>query len=264
MQSMLNKIIPLLIAASEQELLPRFRHVGHSVKADGSLVTEADLAMQQRIQAELAALWPDYIFLAEEMDQVQQQELLLTTGKGLWCLDPLDGTSNFAMGIPYFAPSLALLENGQVKLGIVYDPLRKECFSAIRGQGAWLNGQPLALRDTDSPDEPMIAIVDFKRLPPALAASLASDPPYKSQRSFGSVALDWCWMAAARSHVYLHGRQNIWDYAAGQLVFAEAGGYSSTLQGEPVFSQTLQARSAVAGVSQVLFESWFKRCQMQQ
>lgn len=259
MQAILDKIIPIVIRASQEELLSRFRQVGHTFKADGSLVTEADLAMQHRMKQELAEAWPEYDFLAEEMSQEKQQALLDEPGKGLWCLDPLDGTSNYAIGLPYFAASLALIKDGEVTLGVVYDPLREECFSAIRGQGAWLNGQAISLRERDFPEQPAIAIIDFKRLPVSLAASLVSDPPYKSQRSFGSVALDWCWMATGRSHVYLHGRQNIWDYAAGQLVFEEAGGYSSTLEGEVVFSKSLSPRSAVAAVNHTLFEAWSQR-----
>ena len=261
MHAVLKDIISLMITASQEELVSRFRQVSHTHKADGSLLTEADLAMQQRMQHELQQRWPDTVFLAEEMDRQVQQDLINDDQRGMWCLDPLDGTSNYAMGIPHFAPSLALIEHGQVQLGVVYDPLRDECFSAIRGGGAWLNDRPLNLGDEHWPDEPVIAIIDFKRLSPSLAASLASEPPYKSQRSFGSVALDWCWLAAGRSHVYLHGRQHLWDYAAGQLVFSEAGGVSSTLQGEPVFNNTLQARTALAAVNQALFENWYQRLQ---
>ena len=133
MQAMLQELISLLIPASQEELFSRFRHVAHEFKADGSLVTEADLAMQARMQKELNTRWPEYVFLAEEMDKAEQQALMSKSDKGMWCLDPLDGTSNYAMGIPYFAPSLALIKNGEVQLGVVYDPLREECFSAIRG-----------------------------------------------------------------------------------------------------------------------------------
>jgi len=261
MHTILDAITAMLVPACQQELVQRFRQIGFEYKADGSLVTEADLAMQAHMQQALAMAWPEFGFLAEEMRLEQQQALLSRPGSGLWCLDPLDGTSNYAMGIPYFATSLALIKDGQVVMGVVYDPLRDECFSAIRGEGAWLNGQPLCLHDKEYPSQAALAIIDFKRLPPALAASLVTDPPYKSQRSFGSVALDWCWMAAGRSHVYLHGQQNIWDYAAGQLVFEEAGGYSSTLQGEAVFSHKLEARSAVAALNKPLFDNWYQRLQ---
>ncbi len=256
---MLNKIISILVPASHEELLKRFRKVGHTLKDDGSVLTEADLAMQERMHEELAADWPEYNFLSEEMTREQQQAVLMPSDKSFWCLDPLDGTSNYSVGIPYFASSLALIEKGQVTLGVVYDPVREECFSVIKGQGAWLNGERISLREQEHLLQASMAIVDFKRLPSELAASLASHPPYKSQRSFGSVALDWCWMAMGRAHVYLHGQQNIWDYAAGQLVFEEAGGCSSTLQGEPIFRCQLEPRSAVAALNKPLFDDWYKQ-----
>ena len=90
-------------------------------------------------------------------------------------------------------------------------------FCRSQGQGAWLNGEPLAQR----PPVPLaegVALIDLKRLPRGLASRLASDPPYQSQRSFGAVALDWCWLAAGRCQVYLHGQQKLWDYAAGCLI----------------------------------------------
>jgi myo-inositol-1(or 4)-monophosphatase len=83
-----------------------------------------------------------------------------------------------------------------------------------------------------------------------------TDTPYASQRSFGSVALDWCWLAAGRCHVYLHGRSNIWDYAAGNYIFEAAGGHAATLQGEAVFTAALTPRSSVAAVDRPLFEAW--------
>jgi len=99
------------------------------------------------------------------------------------------------------------------------------------------------------------ACIDFKRLPPQLAARIAATPPYSSQRSIGSVALDWCWVAAGRFHLYLHGRQRLWDYAAGSLVLAEAGGYADTLDGT-LAPPTLAPRSAVCAADRGLFEEW--------
>ena len=99
-------------------------------------------------------------------------------------------------------------------------------------------------------------MVDLKRLPAGLIEALATAPPYRSQRSFGSVALDWCWLAAGRCHVYLHGRSNIWDYAAGNFIFDTAGGFSTTLQGEAVFTPALTPRSSVAAVDRSLFQAW--------
>ncbi len=246
----------LLREAAEAELLPRFARTERELKADGSIVTEADLAMQERVQSALAAQWPGIGFLGEEMPAAAQRAQLAAADAGLWCLDPLDGTSNFAAGLPFFSVSLALLVGGTAVLGLVYDPVRRECFSARRGAGAWLNGDPLGARVPRLPLARAIAAVDFKRLPARLASRLAAAPPYSSQRSLGSVALDWCWVAAGRFHVYVHGSQKLWDYAAGELVLAEAGGHSCTLEGEPVFAAEVAPRSAVAALDDTLFGAW--------
>lgn len=251
----LEAIRPIVINAAREELLPRFARVERQHKADGSILTEADIATQQRIAQQLQERWPETAFVGEEMS-AQQQRQLLSSGKPVWCLDPLDGTSNFAAGIPYFAVSLALLEAGQVSLGLVYDPLRDECFAATQSGTATLNGNPLSSQACDLQLAQTIAMIDFKRLTPALATRLVSDIPYASQRSFGAVALDWCWLAAGRGHIYLHGRQNLWDYAAGQFIFTRAGGQSCTLDGEPVFCKAIQARSAVAAADPGLFKAW--------
>jgi myo-inositol-1(or 4)-monophosphatase len=247
----------VVVSAACEELLPRFARVERGRKADGSIITEADLVVQQRIAGELRKHWPDTVFLGEEMSAAEQ-DALLQQDKPLWCLDPLDGTSNFAAGIPYFSVSLALLEQGRVMAGIVYDPVRDECFTALRGTGAWLNGAALTAVPAGVTLQQATSLVDFKRLPRELAVRLVTGIPYASQRSFGSVALDWCWIAAGRCHVYLHGRQNIWDYAAGHLVLQEAGGHSMTLSGEPVFINALQPRSAVAAVDMDLFGEWIR------
>jgi myo-inositol-1(or 4)-monophosphatase len=243
-------------SAAAEELLPRFNAVDTALKADGSIVTEADHAMQDRLQAELAEHYPDYGLLGEEMTESEQLEQLRQSASGIWILDPLDGTSNFAIGIPYFAVSLALVEDGRVSLGVVYDPARDEYFHAVRGDGAWLNGQPLGTHYPATPLARGIAMVDYKRLPATLAKTLAADPPYSSQRSFGSVALDLCWLAAGRAHVYLHGSHNLWDYAAGLAILHEAGGHSVTLDGESDPPLSLQKRSTAAALDEGLFREW--------
>jgi len=251
-----RQVCEIVIEAAERELLPRFQGTARREKQDGSVVTEADIAMQSRLKQGLAARWPQYAFLGEEMDEDEQSALLRGDAAGVWCVDPLDGTSNFAAGIPFFAVSLALLVGGEPVLGVVYDPLRRECFSARRGGGAYLNEQRLAVARPAITLKQAVAIVDFKRLSPALAQRLVTQAPYASQRSFGSVALDWCWIAAGRGDVYLHGKQNIWDLAAGSLVLAEAGGQGLTLAGEPVYRAELAPRSAVAALDGALFQEW--------
>ncbi len=251
----LRSVQSLVVAAARAELLPRLDHVARQTKADGSVVTEADLAMQTSLSNQLQARWPHIRLLGEEMSATEQARLF-DDPQPLWCLDPLDGTSNFACGIPYFAVSLALIQQGRVVLGVVYDPLRDECFSASDTTAASLNGAPLPPGPSGLGLQQSIAIVDFKRLPPALSARLVTATPYASQRSFGAAALDWCWLAADRGQLYLHGRQNLWDYAAGHYILQRAGGHAATLDGEPVFIAALQARSAVAAVDGELFRAW--------
>ena len=251
----LKKLRILVANAAREDLLPRFNRVARGEKADGSVVTEADLATQQYLQDALRAAYPEAVFLGEEMSSIEQQKMLQSE-QPLWCLDPLDGTRNFVSGIPHFAISLALLHRQQVELGIVYDPERDECFTALKGQGAWLNDKPIEKQPLAIALDQSTAIIDFKRLPTDLSARLAQEHPYASQRSFGSAALDWCWLAAGRCHVYLHGRSNLWDYAAGHLVFQEAGGYSSTLQGDPFFTYALTPRAAVAALDKNMFDAW--------
>ncbi len=252
----LEQLQQIVISAAREELLPRFTKVARSDKADGSFITAADLAAQHRIEAELKQHWPDIALLGEEMDEAEQNNLIAAQSQPLWILDPLDGTSNFAAGLPFFSTSLALLYQGEIVLGVVYDPSRDECFSARKGSGAWFNGEALGQHRPQGPLKKGTALVDFKRLPAELATRLVTKMPYSSQRSHGSVALDWCWIAAGRCHVYLHGKQKLWDYAAGYLIFNETGGHACTLTGEQVYRPTLEPRSAVASLDQALFQEW--------
>lgn len=252
-----QQLATLLRHAAQSELLPRFRRSQHQTKSDGSLVTEADLAMQAKVQTALAQLTPGIPLVGEETPEHEALRVMQAPNAVFWCLDPLDGTTNFASGVGFFAVSLALVVERRAELGVIYDPILDECFFAQRGMGAWLNDTSLTtLPQTTVPLRQGVGIVDFKRLSPALATRLVTHPPYSSQRSFGSVALDWCWVAAGRGHVYLHGKQKIWDYAAGALILAEAGGHASTLEGAEVFDGSFGMRSAVAARDVALFHEW--------
>ncbi|VAW79824.1 Inositol-1-monophosphatase [hydrothermal vent metagenome] len=254
----LSRLVRLIREIADRELPPRFSCHSGSRKSDGSLVTEADVVMQDALAKALAAEWPGIDLLGEEMSEEDQQRALQNKDSGVWCIDPVDGTSNFSAGVPYYAVSVALIRNGEVEMGVVYDPSRKECFSAARGEGAWVNDERLTQQHLPNPLSDGIALIDLKRLDPELASRLAAKPPYKSQRSFGAVALDWCWLAAGRCHVYLHGKQKLWDYAAGSLILEEAGGFAVTLKGEPVFQSTLEPRSAAAALDPDVFKQWMK------
>lgn len=233
-------------------------------KSDGSLITETDLALQHAISACLLKHFPDIPVLGEEMSEAEQQAVL-TTGN-CWLLDPLDGTSNFSHGIPVYAVSCALLQQGEVVAGMVYDPNRKECFHAVRGEGAWLNTQALKREPAEHSGQlkHSMAIIDTKRLEASLAQAIGQQHPYHSQRSFGSVALDWCWLAMGRIQTYLHGKQKLWDFAAGALIAEEAGCLAQTLSAQPILQAplSLSARSAV-GACPALATAWPEWIQQQ-
>jgi len=240
---------------ADTTIMPLFNNVSRRYKKDGSIVTQADNAMQHALSERLAEICPDIALLGEEMTPAEQQAML-DTGQPLWCLDPIDGTSNFAAGLPFFCVSLALIEQGRVITAVVYDPVRDESFSACLGQGAWLNDAPLLVENVGLTLKRTIAFIDFKRLPEALSTQLVKERPYGSQRNEGSIALELCWLAAGRGHVYLHGGQNIWDYAAADLIVSEAGAYACTLNGENVFKNTLEQRSSCAAVDKDLYDQW--------
>jgi myo-inositol-1(or 4)-monophosphatase len=255
-----NLLCELLVESAKSELMPRFNRCERRIKADGSLVTQADLAMQQRIMARLNHHYPDIPLLGEEMPADLQLAILNDQERGFWCLDPLDGTANYVAGMPCFAVSLAYLADGEVQIGIIYDPVRDELFHARKGSGAWLNQDRLTINCPVDRLEECVAMVDFKRLTPGLAAQLATSPPYRSQRSIGSVALDWCWLAAGRLQLYLHGGASLWDYAAGTLIFHEAGGHFSlrdvTAQLPGQAAHRLRPRMAIGAANQRLYEAW--------
>ncbi|GAB6046995.1 inositol monophosphatase family protein [Methyloparacoccus murrellii] len=252
----LEDIVPLVKAVVREELMPRFRHAERRYKPDGSIVTEADLAAQARLGRLLAERHPAIPLLGEEMAPAAQRAFLDRHPDLYWCLDPVDGTSNFAAGLPFFSLSLALMRGHEAQFGVVYDPNTDECYSAVRGQGAWLNGRRLDCPSAALPLRRCLAMVDFKRLGKPLAMALVARPPFSSLRYTGSGSLEWCWLAAGRFHVYLHGEQKLWDYAAGALILAEAGGIAATLAGEPVYAPGALSRSIVAAVAAPLFEDW--------
>ncbi len=231
-------------------------------KDNNDIVTAADTEMQNRLIDAFSTYWPNIGVLSEEQPIETQQAVFKNKKRPFWVLDPIDGTSNFAFGIPYFCTSLALIFEGEIRVGLVYDPIRDECFYASQRNGATLNGVKLSgftqINQADSENnlKSTMAMVDFKRLPQALATELAAKPPYRSQRSFGASALDWCWIAANRCQLYLHGEQKLWDYAAGTLILSEAGGMSSSFDGSNVFNQSMQARSVIAATQPAQFERW--------
>ena len=252
---MLEAVLNAVRAVAREEVMPRYLSVTHQRKSDGSLLTQADLAAQEALTRELRKI-VDCPLLGEEMTERAQHDIWGNGTEHLWCVDPIDGTTNFVNGLPYFAMSIALLCGRRPVLGVVYDPVADEMFYAGAGGGAFLNGERLPFKEQVPPLKQAVAEVDFKRLSPNLARSLAEHPPYASQRNFGACALDWCYLAAGRVDVYLHGGQMLWDYAAGCLILAEAGGAMCTLDNDDFWSAPLWKRSAIAGFHPAIFAQW--------
>lgn len=250
-----SKLKQSIVSLAQQEVMTRFNKVGYEIKKDGSLLTEADTSMQKQLTQLLKREWPEFALLGEE-SSIDVQQTALDHPSGCWILDPVDGTTNFANHIPFFSVSLALVIAGKPVLGLVYDPARDELFGARSGLGSELNGQILKRSSNTPALKHCVGVVDFKRLKPTLATALAIQAPYASQRSFGSVALDWCWIAAGRGQIYLHGNQSLWDYAAGWLILEEAGGASCNLEGELVFENKIGKRSAVAAINPTTLSLW--------
>lgn len=251
--SVLGAVTAAVREISAEEILPRYLKVARQRKEDGSLFTEADLAVQEALKRELSKILPVPL-IGEEMDKAEQH--ILWESNEIWCVDPIDGTSNFVNGIPYFAVSVALMQGGKSVLGVVYNPVSQEMFSALKGGGAYLNEEPLPLRQTSWRLQGAIASVDFKRLPRELASRLALSPPYASQRNFGACSLEWCYIASGRFDAYLHGGQKLWDYAAGALILEEAGGSLCCLDCDDFWGSPPWTRSAIAAQNPELFGKW--------
>lgn len=248
----------IIATAAQTSLIHFFQKSTADYKEDGSIVTNADIAMQDALATALGEAFPDVAMLSEELSP-QQQEAAMTSGQDYWCLDPLDGTTNYQATMPLFSVSLALVSESRVVLAVIYDPVRKEFFSAIKDKGFWINNVRLEPPIQPSQLSSSIAFIDFKRLPVHLRKGLVDDCPYKSQRNIGSCALEWAWLSAGRAQLLIHGSEKLWDYAAGCLLLSEAGGVSQTHKGEQVFVESLETRSVIAASNVELFEQWSSR-----
>jgi myo-inositol-1(or 4)-monophosphatase len=214
-------------------LAERFGRASLAVERKGEidLVTEADLAAEQLIVERIRSHYPRHSILAEEGGDVTREE---RASEYKWIVDPLDGTTNYAHGYPCFCVSIALERDSEIVLGVIYDPVRDELFSAERGEGATLNARRIRVSDTD----------DLNR------ALLCTGFPYdvrdrgdfarhfynfimhsQGVRRDGSAALDLAYVAAGRFEGFWEEGLRAWDVAAGKLLVEEAGGRVSRYDG---------------------------------
>jgi len=205
----------------------------HQVNFKGviDLVTEVDHASEAFLIDEISRLFPGHSFLAEESGASSQQT------EHLWIIDPLDGTVNYAHGVPFFSVSIAYSYHGQVMLGAVYDPMRDELYLAERGKGAWLNGRPLKTSSAIDLQKSLL-VTGF---PYDVWSAEPNNFDYFSKlaklsqgvRRLGSAALDLCYIAAGRLDGYWEFSLKAWDIAAGGLIAEEAGALVTDVRGGP-------------------------------
>jgi len=252
---MLAEVVAAVRDVARAEITPRYLRAAATQKYDGSLVSEADPAAQRALTARLRDI-RDVPVLGEEMPPEEQREVWNRADSELWCVDPIDGTTNFISGIPYFGVSVALMRERRPHVGVVFNPATDEMFAAARGEGATLNGVALPLRRAKVDLARAVASVEFKRLGRPLTRALVEERPYYSQRNYGAAALDWCYVAAGRFDVYLHASHLLWDCAAGSVILDEAGGRAGTFAAESFWDDTDWARPVIAALDPELYLAW--------
>jgi myo-inositol-1(or 4)-monophosphatase len=215
-----------------EEIRRHFGRIGEvDKKGPIDLVTTADRDSEKQIIATIREVFPGHAIMAEESGRHGGETDVL------WVIDPLDGTTNFAHGVPIFAVSIALCSGDRTLLGVILNPVSGELFSAIEGRGALLNGKPVSVTKTASVAESLLvtgfsyriaedaghAVRRFER---CLRAS-------RGVRRLGAAALDLCFVACGRFDAFWERDLKPWDTAAGVLVAGEAGARISTYDGSP-------------------------------
>jgi myo-inositol-1(or 4)-monophosphatase len=196
------------------------------------LVTSADLASERFLRETLHELLPDSSFIGEESWDGTIPH------SPFWVVDPLDGTNNYASSYPVFSVSIALVTDDEISHGVVYDPVRSEIFTAVRGNGAFLNGHPVMASESDSLGDVLLATgFPYGRKPGELGMDLSVLGRFLGLalgiRRGGSAALDLAYTACGRIGGFWEEHLNPWDMAAGVLLVEEAGGRTSGYDGEP-------------------------------
>ena len=197
------------------------------------LVTEIDLECERMCRAVIGERFPDHAILAEEFGGTDSGG----SSRFRWIFDPLDGTTNFAHGLPIYCSSLGLEIDGARAVAAIYDPSRKELFTAERGQGAYLNGQALRVSESATLLESLLVTgfpYDMHQQSGDLVELFGEFlSRARAVRRLGSAALDLCYVAAGRFDAFWEQHLKPWDVAAGALIVEEAGGRVTGMSGEP-------------------------------
>jgi len=201
-------------------------------KAPKDLVSEADLASQTAIFEIIHDAFPDHDLLGEEDDTANSAA---RSSEFRWIVDPLDGTVNYVHRLPAYSVSVALEHQGQVQAGVVFDPIANECFSAVKGEGAFLNGVKISASGCDSLRTALVAAslsAGVSRDSEEIARFLDVLVECQALRRLGSAALNLAYLAAGRLDAYWATSVKVWDVAAGVLLVQEAGGLVTGVEGE--------------------------------
>lgn len=225
--------VEIVLRAGEIQMSRRESGFHVNKKGTIDLVTEVDLECEQMCRAVLADRFPDHAILAEELGGDPQA----AASRYRWVFDPLDGTTNYAHGLPVFCASLALEIDGRAEVGTIYDPTRKELFTGERGQGAFVNGARLRVSETGGLLDALL-VTGFpydvhQKLGPLIEMFSAFLGQARAVRRLGSAALDLCYVAAGRFDGFWEQSLRPWDVAAGALIVEEAGGRVTGMDGTP-------------------------------
>ena len=196
-----------------------------------NIVTTNDIKSQHMLVERLSDLIPGSKFFCEE------EGLQATEGEYIWVIDPIDGTTNYSRGSKDSAISVALLYQGEVVLGVVKAIFTSECFSAVKGDGAYLDGRPIKVSDRDFASGILCTAMSlYKKEHAKVCSDIIFETYMQSNdvRRFGSCAMELCYIAAGRCELYFEIRVFPWDYAAGLLILKEAGGVARGLKDEEV------------------------------
>jgi myo-inositol-1(or 4)-monophosphatase len=230
------------------------KHVTIEYKGDVDLVTEADRASEKLIVQRLQARWPEHGIVGEEGTRSA------TEAEYRWYVDPLDGTTNFAHGYPVFCVSIALVRHdGQLEVGVLYDPTRDEMFSAERGQGATLNGKRLQVSKTKALAESLLGtgFPSHKRHKnPNIHFYHQLTLRSHGVRRAGSAALDLANVASGRYDGFWEFNLNPWDTAAGVLIVQESGGMVTRFDGTPFRLDSREVLASNALIHQELLQNF--------
>ncbi|MCO7226874.1 inositol monophosphatase family protein [Pleionea sp. CnH1-48] len=200
------------------------------IKGRNDFVTEVDYKAEQKIIETIRKSYPDHAFLAEESGEQGDSD-------HVWIIDPLDGTTNFVRGVPHFAVSIACRVKGRIEVGVVYDPIREELFTASRGSGAQLNDKRIRVSQARGLEQSLLATGfpyrDMDKLSDYLSKFEALYKECGDMRRAGCASLDLAYVAAGRHDGFWEFGLKEWDYAAGALLVSEAGGIVGDLAGNP-------------------------------